>query len=90
MQLDIINKLYSELSQFATAKTARELVLEGSLRDARFWSIIKLLSAENEFLAIYLVKLVTNTGTVEAYEYVTNIDANKANVTNPLQIWEKI
>lgn len=32
MDLEIINKLYLELSQIATAKTARELVLESALR----------------------------------------------------------
>lgn len=34
MELEIINKLYLELSQFATAKTARELELEDLLRSA--------------------------------------------------------
>ena len=39
MQLDTINKLYLELSQIATAKTARELVLEKELArvDAELW-----------------------------------------------------
>jgi len=32
--LETINKLYLELSQFATAKTARELTLEKQLDDA--------------------------------------------------------
>ncbi len=32
MDLEIINKLYLELSQVATAKTARELELESALR----------------------------------------------------------
>ena len=35
MDLEIINKLYLELSQVATAKTARELDLEDLLRSAR-------------------------------------------------------
>lgn len=35
MDLEIINKLYLELSQVATAKTARELELEDLLRSAR-------------------------------------------------------
>lgn len=34
MELETINKLYLELSQFATAKTARELELEELLRSA--------------------------------------------------------
>ena len=34
MDLEIINKLYLELSQFATAKTKRELELEYLLRSA--------------------------------------------------------
>lgn len=34
MELEIINKLYLELSQVATAKTARELALEELLRSA--------------------------------------------------------
>ena len=34
MQLEAINKLFLELSQFATAKTARELELEKQLADA--------------------------------------------------------
>lgn len=34
MELETINKLYLELSQFATAKTARELALEDLLRSA--------------------------------------------------------
>lgn len=35
MELEIVNKLYLELSQFATARTARELELEELLRSAR-------------------------------------------------------
>jgi hypothetical protein len=35
MQLETVNKLYLELSQFATAKTARELELECLLESAR-------------------------------------------------------
>lgn len=35
MELETINKLYLELSQVATAKTARELELEDALRSAR-------------------------------------------------------
>lgn len=35
MNLEIVNKLYLELSQVATAKTARELELEDLLRSAR-------------------------------------------------------
>lgn len=35
MELETINKLYLELSQFATAKTRRELVLEDLLVSAR-------------------------------------------------------
>lgn len=34
MELETINKLYLELSQIATAKTARELKLEELLRSA--------------------------------------------------------
>ncbi len=34
MELEIINKLYLELSQIATAKTKRELELEELLRSA--------------------------------------------------------
>lgn len=34
MELETINKLYLELSQIATAKTARELELEDLLRSA--------------------------------------------------------
>lgn len=33
-ELETINRLYLELSQFATAKTARELALEDLLRSA--------------------------------------------------------
>lgn len=33
MQLETVNKLYLELSQFATAKTARELELEKQFAD---------------------------------------------------------
>lgn len=35
MELETINKLFLELSQFATAKTKRELQLEDLLRSAR-------------------------------------------------------
>ena len=35
MELDTVNKLYLELSQIATAKTARELELEDLLTSAR-------------------------------------------------------
>jgi len=35
MELETINKLYLELSQFATAKTKRELELEDVLTSAR-------------------------------------------------------
>ena len=35
MELEIINKLYLELSQVATAKTGRELELEDLLTSAR-------------------------------------------------------
>ena len=35
MELETVNKLYLELSQVATAKTARELKLEGLLESAR-------------------------------------------------------
>lgn len=35
MELDTINKLYLELSQVATAKTARELELEDLLQSTR-------------------------------------------------------
>lgn len=35
MQLETVNKLFLELSQFATAKTARELELEDLLSSAR-------------------------------------------------------
>lgn len=35
MQLETINKLYLELSQVATAKTARELELEDVLKSCR-------------------------------------------------------
>jgi hypothetical protein len=35
MELDTVNKLYLELSQIATAKTARELQLEDLLTSAR-------------------------------------------------------
>jgi len=35
LQLDTINRLYLELSQVATAKTAREIELEDVLRSAR-------------------------------------------------------
>lgn len=35
MELETVNKLFLELSQFATAKTARELELEELLRSAR-------------------------------------------------------
>jgi hypothetical protein len=34
MQLETINKLFLELSQVTTAKTARELALEAELKDA--------------------------------------------------------
>ena len=34
MELETVNKLYLELSQIATAKTARELELEDLLRSA--------------------------------------------------------
>lgn len=34
MDLEIVNKLYLELSQFATAKTEREIQLEDLLRSA--------------------------------------------------------
>jgi hypothetical protein len=39
MQINTINKLYLELSQIATAKTARELALEKELArvDAELW-----------------------------------------------------
>jgi len=33
MDLEIVNKLFLELSQFTTAKTARELELEDALRE---------------------------------------------------------
>lgn len=35
MELEAINRLYLELSQFATAKTAREIELEDLLTSAR-------------------------------------------------------
>ena len=35
MELETINRLYLELSQIATAKTSRELLLEKVLRAAR-------------------------------------------------------
>ena len=35
MELETVNKLYLELSQIATAKTARELELEDMLRSAQ-------------------------------------------------------
>ena len=41
MELDTINKLYLELSQVATAKTARELTLEQLLRNAKSKNIVK-------------------------------------------------
>jgi len=37
MELETINKLFLELSQFATAKTARELALEKELDDFRHY-----------------------------------------------------
>lgn len=89
MELEIINKLYLELSQIATARTERDANLSRLPMDGRFWSIIKLLSVENKLLAIYLMRIVTNFGLSEAKEYVENIDTNKEKVLNPLQIWEK-
>jgi hypothetical protein len=35
MDLETINKLYLELSQFATAKTAKELALEEQVKNGR-------------------------------------------------------
>ena len=37
IELETINKLFLELSQFATAKTARELALEKELEDLRHY-----------------------------------------------------
>jgi hypothetical protein len=41
MELEIVNKLYLELSQIATAKTARELELEDLLRSAHAIAVRK-------------------------------------------------
>lgn len=87
MQLETINKLYLELSQFTSVKTSKDLLLESQLTDGRFWSIIKTLKEQNQKnSAIYLVRLITRKGLSEAKEYVENIDYYREKVSNPLQI----
>jgi len=89
MEMEIIDKLYLELSQISKAKTARDILFEGQLSDARFWNAIKILSIHDRLTAMYLVRLVTGEGLAYAKEYVDNIDEYRDKVTNPLQLMSK-
>lgn len=57
--------------------------------DARFLSIVKLLTDENKLLAIYLVRVTLDFGLAEAKNFVDNIEEKLKNTRNPLQIWRK-
>ena len=48
MQLELINKLFLELSQFATAKTERELQLESEALDGDKLSVLGLLMHDSQ------------------------------------------
>lgn len=48
MELETINKLFLELSQFATAKTARELELERDSMDQDKANVLKLMMHDNK------------------------------------------
>lgn len=48
MELEIINKLFLELSQIATAKTAREIKLEKEFVDERYTDILAFLMFDLE------------------------------------------
>jgi len=74
MELETINKLYLELSQIATAKTARELTMDNQYSDSRFRHIIIILTNEgHDHLAIYLLRLVLNCGLAPAKEYIQKL-----------------
>jgi hypothetical protein len=58
MELDMINGLYLELSQFATATTAREVNLEARVRhtNKRLSMATKLLRDVQPYLGAYIVQ----------------------------------
>lgn len=48
MELETVNKLFLELSQFATAKTARELKLEADAIDEDKANVLNVLMCDHE------------------------------------------